>query len=1189
MIRHLFACAALVIFSLGCKEKKLFEKLSSDRTNIHFNNAISDNDTLNVINLENIYNGGGVGIGDFNNDGLQDIYFTGNNVPCKLYLNKGNFSFQDITDSAGVGGEGKWCRGVAVVDINNDGWPDIFVCATLLRDPEKRKNILYINQGKQADGIPRFKDMSAEYGFTGTSHTTMAAFFDYDNDGDLDLYLVTNELRKEDLASHFRPIIKDGSHFSTDHLYRNDWNDSLKHPVFTDVSKQAGILQEGYGHAVAITDINKDGWKDIYVSDDFLSNDLLWINNHDGTFTEQLGKYFKHTSANSMGNEVEDVNNDGLMDVIVLDMSPEDNYRKKMMANSSSYQTYQNSDFYGYEYQYVRNTLQINQGPTVGPNDSIGTPIFSDIAFYSGISETDWSWTPMVVDFDNDGYRDIIITNGFPKDVTDHDFMAFHQQAINVASKRFILDQIPEVRISNYAFRNNHNLKFTNETDAWGIRQEGFSNGAAYADFDNDGDLDYVVNNINGEAYVYKNTLNDNEKHPNYLQVKCEGDSPNVGGIGAWIELHYNHGKQQVYENTPFRGYLSTIQNMAHFGLDSISSVDSVIIKWPNGKSQLLQNVKANQLLVVKQSDAKDDYTFSHPAVATNSLFKEISDSLGLHVIQQEHDFLDFNIQRLIPHKLSEYGPGLAVADINGDGLDDVAMGGAFGYSTKFLIQQKDGRFQVRNLEKDTTSSKITEDMGILLFDADNDGDNDLYVSSGSYEFDSGSQNLRDKLLINDGKGNFVEDNSALPIILASKSCVRAADFDRDGDLDLFVAGRVQPSRYPKAVSSFIFRNDSKDGKIKFTDVTSSVAPSLVNLGLACDAIWTDFDNDGWTDLIIAGEWMPVTFLKNDHGTLKDVTAATGVQNQKGWWSSITAGDFDNDGDIDYVVGNLGENSFYRASDNEPVRIYAKDFDKNGSYDALLSVYIPDQHLNGGIRKEFPAQDRDLEIKQMIEMRRKFVSYKSYASATFDKLLSKEQLKDALILTANYFPTALLRNMGNGKFQLEAMPMQMQLSCIYGMVVDDFDGDGNLDIVVNGNDYGTEVTVGRYDAFNGLFLKGDGTGSFKPQTILQSGINIPGNGRALVSLRNPSGKCLLMASQNRGALKLFEAKDNATCASLAPNDMFATVKLKNGKTRKEEFYYGSSFLSQSGRFLRINDQAESVEVTDSKGAKRKLK
>ena len=674
----------------SCKnDHPLFQLVSSDQSGIHFSNTIVENDSINPIDLTNVYNGGGVGVGDFNNDGLPDLYFTGNQVSNRLYINKGNFKFEDITDVAGVGGNGEWCRGVTVVDINNDGLPDIYVSATIKKSSRERTNLLYINQGLDKKGTPHFKEMAAEYGLDDTTHSTMAAFFDYDNDGDLDVYIAVNEIVKGNNPATYRPKKKDGSFPSTGRLYRNDWSDSLKHPVFTNVTRQAGVSIEGYGHGITIADINKDGWKDIFVTNDFNSNDLLYINNHDGTFTDKASTYFKHTSANGMGQDIIDINNDGLADVIELDMNPEDNFRKKMMMSPSSYLSYQNSDFFGYQYQYVRNTLQLNQGPRVNQNDSIGDPVFSDIGFYSGISETDWSWTPLVTDFDNDGNRDVIITNGYPKDVTDHDFVAFRLKSNNLLSNKDLLKLIPQVKLHKYAFRNNGNLIFSDVSKEWGLMKTSFSNGAVYVDLDNDGAMDLVINNINDEASVYRNTARGkNKKNNHFLQIVFKGDSLNRNGLGAWAELHYDHGKQQVFENTPYRGYLSTNQGGAHFGLGKIQSVDSVLIKWPNGKMQLLRNINADQVVKVDIKKADLDYSFAQPAVATNTLFREITDSVNIHYVQQENDYIDFNIQKLLPHKLSEYGPGLAVGDVDGNGLDDIVCGGSGSYSAQLFLQQ---------------------------------------------------------------------------------------------------------------------------------------------------------------------------------------------------------------------------------------------------------------------------------------------------------------------------------------------------------------------------------------------------------------------------------------------------------------------------------------------------------------------
>jgi len=1188
-ITRLLLCSLFFFLIISCKKKDtLFQLIPSSYSGVHFNNKIVENDSINPLDKLNIYNGGGVGIGDFNNDGLQDIYLVGNAVPNRLYLNKGNMKFEDVTQEAGVGGLGGWGRGVAVIDINNDGLLDIYVCNTLLSDSNKRRNLLYINQGPDKNGVPHFKEMAKEYGLDIKLHSTMASFFDYDNDGDLDMYLAVNDAESSDNTSTFRPIIKNGTGKSTGHLYRNDWDPVLKHPVFHDVSKQAGILIEGYGHAVTTVDINRDGWKDIYITNDFLPENILYVNNHDGTFTDRSKEYFKHTSTSSMGQDIEDLNNDGLADVFELDMFPEDNYRKKMFMSSNSYQVFKNYDYYGYQYQYNRNTLQINQGPRLGQDDSIGAPAFSETSFLSGVSQTDWSWCPLITDFDNDGFRDIIITNGYPRDVNDHDFTTFRAEAYMVASKKQILDQIPIIKIPNYAFKNGGHLQFTDVTKSWGLDVPTFSNGAAYADLNNDGAMDLVINNINDEVLIYKNTAREkNKSNSHYLHIKFNGGPQNINGIGAWADIYYDHGKHQVYENTPYRGYLSTIQNIAHFGLGRDSLLDSVVIKWQNGKKQRLTNVKADQVLQVKMADAKDAYTFDAPKINTMSLFKEITRSVGVTYKHKEDDFVDFNIQKLIPHKLSQYSPAIAVGDVDGNGYDDMVIGGTSKYPAQLLLQQPDGKFIQRDLLPKGATNPVDhyKDQGLLLFDANGDGHLDLYIASGGNENKPGSPYYQDRLYINDGKGNFTEAVDALPKNFTSKLCVKAVDYNKDGKMDLFVSGRVEPWNYPKPVSSMILRNDSKDGKVKFTDVTSTVAKDLQHIGLVCDAVFSDFDNDGWPDLILTGEWMPVTFLKNDHGVFKNVTANTGISDKSGWWNTIAAGDFNHDGRIDYIVGNTGLNTFYKASDKYPVYITAKDFDGNGSYDAFPSLFLKDQQ---GEMQEFPVNTRDDIIKQMIGMRVKFQNYKSYAVATMDSVITPEMREGAIRLKANTMQSCYLRNDGNGKFTMIPLPIEAQVSQLNGIVVDDFDGDGNLDIAISGNDYGTEVGTGRYDAFNGLLLKGDGRGNFKPLTIQRSGIYIPGDGKALVKLMGAKGNYLLAASQNRDVLKIFELKRQVYTIKLQPSDSYALIKYKNGKTTKLEFYNGTSFLSQSGRFFNVDKTMESVTITDSRGHNRNI-
>ncbi|RYY57937.1 MAG: RNA-binding protein [Chitinophagaceae bacterium] len=1183
-------CICVAGWMMSCSHPAtMFEKINSSESGVTFINAIPENDSVNALDLVNVYNGGGVGIGDFNNDGLQDLYFTGNTVSSKLYLNKGGFRFTDVTDEAGVGGPGRWARGVAVVDINNDGLMDLYVCNTVHKDPMRLRNILYLNTGVDKNGCPRFRDAAAEYGLDIALQSTMATFFDYDNDGDLDMYLTVNSASSVENLYIFKPASQQLSSESAGKLFRNDFDSSLRHTVYHDVSVAAGIVIGGYGHGATVCDLNLDGWKDIYVTNDFLPNNILYVNNRDGSFTDRSSEYFKHTSYNAMGQDVVDISNDGLADVVELDMSPRDNYRRKMMLNANSNVTYQNFDFYKYQYQYVRNTLQLNLGPRVLQNDSIGAPVFGDIGFMSGIAQTDWSWTPVVTDFDNDGFRDIIVTNGFPKDVTDHDFIFYRDKVSAGTPKASILSQIPEVKLHNYAFRNNSAFGFSDVTVKWGLSTPSFSNGAVYSDLDNDGDMDMVISNINDQAFIYRNTTRDKpDTISNYLQIRFKGDAGNRNGLGAFATLFYDHGRQQVVENNPYRGYLSSMQSIAHFGLGRTSVVDSVVIRWIGNRKQVLRNVAVNQVLEVDASNATAADSWQQPILAASSIFTDITGSSGITYRHKDFDFIDFNIQSTLPHKLSEYCPALAAGDVDGNGLDDLVVGGNAVYHAQVLLQQPDGKFIQQEIPTGEPGKNAGfKDAGILLFDANGDGLDDLYIASGGYKAASGSTDYQDRFYLNAGQGKFRLQPGVLPVNHTSKMCVRSSDINGDGKPDLFVSGRVDPWKYPAPVSSFIFRNDSDKDHIRFTDITDEVAPGLRDIGLVCDAIFTDFDNDQETDLVLAGEWMPVTFLKNTKGRFTNVTPESGVGHLTGWWGSIVAGDFRHTGRIDYIVGNTGINSLYQPDEEYPVFITAKDFDKNGSFVAVPSLFLQDK--DGGALKEFPAHGRDDIIERIPTMKKRFDQYQAFAKSTMSEIFTAAQFKDALRLRVNTSKSCFLRNDGNGRFTVLPLPDLAQVSVINGMVADDFDGDGNVDVLVNGNDYGTDVSVGRYDALNGLLLKGRGDGSFTPLSILESGIYIPGNGKALVKLRGSNGQYLIAASQNQAPLKLYELKRKQRIIQLDRDDVNALIHFTDGRIRLEEFYYGHSFISQSARFMAVPENVNSIVITKRNGVGRHIR
>lgn len=1164
--------AALLLSACEKKRQTLFQLLPAKETGITFNNAIQENDTFNILTQEYIYNGGGVGIADFNNDGLEDIFFSGNLVPNTLYLNRGDLHFQDVSEEAGVRIPGRWNSGVAVADINKDGWMDMYVCATMRPDSADRRNMLFINNGPNENGIPTFTDKAHEYGLEHGGYSVTAAFLDYDCDDDLDLYLLINQ-RMDHLPSNYRPRITDGSALNNDRLFRNN-NDG----TFTDVTLKAGITIEGFGLGLCVSDLNQDGWPDIYVSNDYLSNDILYINNHNGTFTNRIAEFVGHQSQFSMGNDAADINNDAMPDIITVDMLAETNYRKKTTIGNKSYLTYINNEKYHYQPQYVRNMLHLNNGLDEGIK-------FSEIGQLAGIHETEWSWSPLFADFDNDGHKDLIVTNGFPKDVTDKDFANYRSAVGNVASLALLKDSIPVVKVPNYVFRNNGDLTFTDMTDKWGFGQSSFSNGAAFADLDNDGDLDYVINNINSEASIYENTLYGASKKErlttHFIRIRLDDPMHKKSAVGAKVKL-YSQGGVQYYENTVFRGFLSSVESVIHFGLGTTEAVDSIVVRWTDGNTQKLIHPTVDRLITLQYEPSTSPLlTAAAKHRADNLLFESVAARLGIRFRHEEEDKIDFNIQRTLPHKFTQSGPGIAVADINGDGLEDFVVGGSTGYHYSAFLQQRDGTFAYGPKHvKD--ERKLEEDEGLLFFDADGDTDLDLYIVSGSMEHFQSREPYQDRLLRNDGKGHFTLDPLALPDTKASGSCVRSADFDGDGDLDLFVGGRVVPGRYPTSPESYLLEND----KGKFRDVTAQYCPGLREAGMVTDALWTDFNGDHKPDLVVAGEFMPILFFENSGRGLAKLK--TDIDDQTGWWNSLAAGDFDFDGDVDYVAGNLGLNNCYQASANFPLKVYAKDYDGNASLDAVMACYMRES-MESFERKLFPVHFWDELNSQSPKFRNKYSYYRQYGKATLDDLLSPEDRKDALILEARQMASAYIENLGQRKFRLLPLGARVQVAPVNGMVTSDVNRDGNPDVVMVGNDYGNEVFAGRYDAFNGLVLLGDGKGNFQPAPARESGFYVPGDAKSLVKLTGAQGD-IFIASQNRDSLKVFREKPGLNQKKFMPEilDVGADFLFADGRKQKVEFYYGSGYLSQSSRAVTIPNGVTEMIVYDSKGRSRTI-
>jgi hypothetical protein len=1104
------------ILAISCKENQphtLFSKLDAGTSGIHFTNTITENDSVNLIFDEYAYMGSGVGVGDFNNDGLPDLFFGASQASSRLYLNLGNHHFRDITRTAGLQTV-SWCTGISVVDLNNDGYPDIYVCVSGNVPGIKRKNLLFINNRDLT-----FTESASEYGLADTSYSTQAAFFDFDKDGRLDMYLVNHELHP---AVSQNDIVKpddSGHSIRSDKLYKNmGILPGTNHPYFKDVSLSAGIKDDGYGLGVVVSDLNGDGWPDLYVTNDYLSNDLLWMNNRNGTFTNTIAGSIGHQSYSSMGVDAADINNDGLPDIATLDMMPEDNYRKKMMFSFMNYGRYEIERRAGYQPEFMRNMLQLNRG--VRREADTAMPYFSEIGQLAGMSETDWSWSVLLADFDNDGYKDLSITNGMGRDLINSDFINYRSETYGTIDKqvrerllRGQLDSMGKVALRNYYFHNNGNCSFSNQSQLSGINEKSISNGAAYVDLDNDGDLDLVVNNINQEAAIYINNSrgpgkNDSSGH--FVNFLLQGDSLNRNGLGTKILLWQN-GLVQSVEQYPVRGYASSVDTRLHFGLGKNSRPDSVVVTWPNGKQQHLQNPAIDTTLLLEETNA----IFITPSTAPPHPppYIDITDAVNVHIKHQETFFNDFAFAPLLPQKYSQLGPFISTGDINGDGLTDFFIGGAFKQPGEICLQQKDGTFLSKAL---VNGPKYEEDMQSALVDVDGDHDLDLIVTGGSTEFDKGSPFYTPRLYLNDGKGNFTWSPSAFPPSI--NTIAQSISFTGGGrePLRLFIGGRVS-LEYPNPPTSFLL--EYQNGV--FVDITHKVCPALSQPGMVTTSVWADLDGDGQNELIIAGDWMPIRVFKAHQEKLEEVTDLLGLEKDYGMWKSLAVADLDGDGDPDLIAGNMGSNNPYHVTETTPMRVFAKDFKGNGRIDPIFCYYIPD---DAGKKTLQVGINLNQLTRQIPALKKRFLRNTDFASADLTAIFPDEILKDAIRLSCNELHTCWFENLGNGKYRKHILPVEAQFAPVNAIIAHDLDGDGKLDLLLAGNEYQAEVMAGRYDASYGLLLKGKGDGNFLPVTPVNAGFFIKGDVKDLKLIKNGKGDDLILAAINDEQMRLFRRK-----------------------------------------------------------------